>query len=155
MKCAIGHDSHAYYQHLGKPLLLGGVKIIGSQPLKSNSDGDVVLHALTNAISGLTGVNILGAIADNMCINQGIIDSSEYVKEALKYMGKSSITHVSFSIECLTPQLEPYIHDIRLKIANLLALDISCIGFTATTGEELTMFGRGKGILCTCIITST
>ena len=155
MKCAIGHDSHAYYQHLGKPLLLGGVTILGGQPLKSNSDGDVVLHALTNAISGLTGVNILGKIADEMCIKQGIIDSSEYVKEALKYMGKSEIKHVSFSIECLTPQLSTYIHEIRLKIANLLAVDISCIGFTATTGEELTMFGRGKGILCTCIITSS
>ena len=155
MKCAIGHDSHAYYRHLGKPLLLGGVIIMGGQPLKSNSDGDVVLHALTNAISGLTGVNILGKIADEMCIKQGIIDSSKFVIEALKYMGKSEIRHVSFSIECLTPRLEPYIHDIRLKIAKLLAVDISCIGFTATTGEELTMFGRGKGILCTCIITSS
>ncbi len=155
MKCAIGHDSHAYYQHLGKPLILGGINIMNGQPLKSNSDGDVVLHALTNAISGLTGVNILGKIADNMCIKQGIVDSSAYVKEALKHMGKSSITHVSFSIECLTPKLEPYIHDIRLNVANLLALDISCIGFTATTGEELTQFGRGKGILCTCIVTST
>ncbi|MCK5759257.1 MAG: 2-C-methyl-D-erythritol 2,4-cyclodiphosphate synthase [Clostridiales bacterium] len=155
MKCAIGHDSHAYYQHLGKPLLLGGVTIMGGQPLKSNSDGDVVLHALTNAISGLTGVNILGKIADEMCIKHGIIDSSNFVIEALKYMGKSEIKHVSFSIECLTPRLEPYIHDIRLKIAELLAIDISCIGFTATTGEELTMFGRGKGILCTCIITSS
>lgn len=155
MKCAIGHDSHAYYQHLGKPLILGGITIPGGQPLKSNSDGDVVLHALTNAISGLTGVNILGQIADEMCIKHGITDSSEYVREALKYMGKSEIKHVSFSIECLTPKLARYIHDIRLNIAKLLAVDISCVGFTATTGEELTMFGRGKGILCTCIITST
>ncbi|MCD6323249.1 MAG: 2-C-methyl-D-erythritol 2,4-cyclodiphosphate synthase [Clostridiales bacterium] len=155
MKCAIGHDSHAFYQHLGKPLILGGVTIMGGQPLKSNSDGDVVLHALTNAISGLTGVNILGKIADEMCIKNGIIDSSKYVIEALKYMGKSEIKHVSFSIECLNPHLESYIHEMRLKIAELLAVDISCIGFTATTGEELTMFGRGKGILCTCIITSS
>lgn len=155
MKCAIGHDSHSYYQHLGKPLILGGITIPGGQPLKSNSDGDVVLHSLTNAISGLTGVNILGEIADEMCIRHGITDSSEYVKEALKYMGKSEIKHVSFSIECLTPKLARYIHDIRLSIAKLLAIDISCVGFTATTGEELTMFGRGKGILCTCLITST
>ena len=155
MKCAIGHDSHAFYQHLGKPLILGGVTIPGAQPLKSNSDGDVVYHALTNAISGLTGVNILGSIADEMCIKHGITDSAEYVRKALKYMGKSSITHVSFSIECLTPKLSFYIHDIRLNISQLLAVDVSCVGFTATTGEELTMFGRGKGILCTCIVTAT
>jgi len=155
MKCAIGHDTHAYYQHTGKPLILGGITIPGGQPLKSNSDGDVVLHALTNAISGLTGVNILGKIADEMCIKHRITDSSEYVREALKYMGKNKIIHVSFSIECLSPKLEDHIHDIRQSVAKLLALDISCVGFTATTGEELTMFGRGKGILCTCIITST
>lgn len=154
MKCGIGHDSHAYYQHLGKPLILGGITIPDGQPLKSNSDGDVVLHALTNAISGLTGFNILGKVADEMCIRHGITDSSAYVKEALKYMGRSEIKHVSFSIECLTPRLENYIDDIRLSIAKLLAIDISCVGFTATTGEELTMFGRGKGILCTCIITA-
>lgn len=154
MKCAIGHDSHAFYQHLGKPLILGGVTIPGGEPLKSNSDGDVVYHALTNAISGLTGVNILGEIADDMCIKHGIIDSSKYVLEALSYMGKNEIKHVSFSIECLSPKLTTHIHDIRLSIAKLLALDISCVGFTATTGEELTMFGRGKGILCTCIITA-
>lgn len=153
MKCAIGQDSHSFTQKLGKPLLLGGVNIMNGQPLKGNSDADVVLHALTNAISGITGVNILGSIADEMCINDNITDSSMYVREALKYMQNYNIKHVSFSVECLVPKLENYIYDIRNNIANLLAIDISSIGFTAHTGEELTLFGRGKGIMCTCIIT--
>ncbi|MBN2882162.1 MAG: 2-C-methyl-D-erythritol 2,4-cyclodiphosphate synthase, partial [Clostridia bacterium] len=46
MKCAIGQDSHSFTQKLGKPLLLGGVNIMNGQPLKGNSDADVVLHAL-------------------------------------------------------------------------------------------------------------
>ena len=154
MKCAIGQDSHAFYNKPGRPLILGGVKIPGGQPLEANSDGDVIYHALTNAISGLTGVNILGEIADDMCIKHGITDSRRYVEESLKYMGTSVITHVSFSVECLVPKLEHHIHDIRKNIADLLAVDISCVGFTATTGEELTMFGRGKGIHCTCIVTA-
>lgn len=155
MKCAIGQDSHAFYEHLGKPLILGGIIIHNSPPLKGNSDADVVFHALTNAISGITGVNILGKTADKLCIEYGITDSSYFVKEALKYMSNNIISHASFSVECLTPKLSYYIDDIRRNIADLLAIDISCIGFTATTGEELTMFGRGKGIMCTCIITTS
>ncbi|HRX41265.1 MAG TPA: 2-C-methyl-D-erythritol 2,4-cyclodiphosphate synthase [Clostridia bacterium] len=153
MKCAIGQDSHAFTQKLGKPLILGGVSIMNGQPLKGNSDADVVLHALTNAISGITGVNILGSIADEMCIKHNITDSSMYVKEALKYMFNYKITHVSFSVECLVPKLANYIDNIRKNIADLLAIDIGSVGFTAHSGEELTLFGRGKGIMCTCIIT--
>lgn len=153
MKCAIGQDSHAFFQKIGKPLILGGVNIMNGQPLKGNSDADVVLHALTNAISGITGVNILGAIADEMCQTHNIIDSSMYVKEALKYMHDYRITHVSFSVECLTPRLEKYIDAIKNNIADILAIDIGSVGFTAHSGEELTLVGRGKGIMCTCIIT--
>ena len=153
MKCAIGQDSHAFYQKPGKPLILGGISIPNGMPLKANSDGDVVLHALTNAISGITGVNILGRIADEMYRLNNITDSSMYVKEALKYMGDYRIMHVSFSVECLLPKLENYIHEIKKFISNLLAIDIGSVGFTATTGEELTQFGQGKGIMCTCIIT--
>lgn len=153
MKCAIGHDSHAFTQKLGKPLILGGVNIMNSKPLKGNSDADVILHALTNAISGITGVNILGAVADAMCLTNKITDSGMYVKEALKYLHDYNITHVSFSVECLVPKLEKYLDAIRINIADLLAIDIGSVGITAHSGEELTLFGRGKGIMCTCIIT--
>lgn len=153
MKCAIGQDSHAFYQKLGKPLILGGVKIMGGQPLKGNSDSDVILHALTNAISGITGVNILGRTADEMCIKHNIKDSKKYVQEALKHFSGYRVNHVSFSVECKTPRLEKYVDRIRSSIADLLVIDIGSVGFTATTGEELTAFGRGMGIMCTCIIT--
>ena len=50
-----------------KKLILGGVIFEGEPPLNANSDGDVILHAITNAISGITCKNVLGEIADNMC----------------------------------------------------------------------------------------
>ena len=52
-------------------------------PLAGNSDADVVLHALTNAISGLTGVNILGETADRLCLEEGITDSFQYLQAAM------------------------------------------------------------------------
>lgn len=60
---AVGQDSHRFTEE-EKPLYLGGVLFEGCRGLAANSDGDVVLHAITNAVSGLTGVNILGEAAD-------------------------------------------------------------------------------------------
>lgn len=60
MKVAIGQDSHRFdFENKGKKLILGGVVFENEPPMKANSDGDVILHAITNAISGITCVNIL------------------------------------------------------------------------------------------------
>lgn len=70
MKVAIGQDSHRFdLEEKGKKLILGGVEFEGPA-LSANSDGDVIFHAITNAISGITCVNILGSIADEMCKNR-------------------------------------------------------------------------------------
>ena len=96
MKAAIGQDSHRFEESLGKPLILGGVVFPGEPGLLANSDGDVVLHAITNAVSGITGQNILGKIADEMC-RSGITDSAEYLRKALEFM-QGRVSHVSLSM---------------------------------------------------------
>lgn len=144
---SIGQDSHRFeYEIAGKKLILGGIEIEGAPPLAGNSDADVILHALTNAISGLSGVNILGAIADKLCNEDGIKDSKVYLKKALEYLTEYTISHVSFTIECKRPKLSPFIDKIKDSVATLLGVDKSSIGLTATTGEGLTDFGRGEGI---------
>lgn len=152
IRVAIGQDSHRFdFENRDKKLMLGGIQIEGT-PLLGNSDADVVLHALTNAVSGITGVNILGAVADRMCLEEGITDSTAFLAEALKHL-KGQICHVSFSLECSTPKISPHIPRMRKRIAELLKIDESSIGITATTGEGLTDFGRGLGIQCFCILT--
>ncbi|NLN04308.1 MAG: 2-C-methyl-D-erythritol 2,4-cyclodiphosphate synthase [Clostridiaceae bacterium] len=149
-RCAIGQDSHRFSEEKNKPLVLGGIEFEG-KPLLANSDGDVVLHAVTNAISGISGVNILGDIADRMC-QQGITDSKEYLKEALKYLDWE-IVNLSISIECKTPKISPRIKDMKESLAGLLNISEDRIGITATTGENLTAFGQGLGIQVFCILT--
>jgi 2-C-methyl-D-erythritol 2,4-cyclodiphosphate synthase len=147
MKVGIGQDSHRFdFNNSQKKLVLGGVVFEGHCPLMGNSDADVVLHSITNAISGVTCVNILGKISDEMCLSKGITDSREYVKEALKHLGSSRIVHVSVSIECSTPKITPRITEMRESIAKILGIDAGCVGITATSGEGLTPFGRGEGI---------
>lgn len=156
IKFSIGQDSHAFERECtDKPLVLGGVKFDGCPGMKANSDGDVVLHALTNAISGITCRNILGSVADKMCRN-GITDSAKYLEEALNDLAakKASITHVSFTIECLRPKISPKTDEMRKKIGELLGIAPDCVGITATTGEGLTSFGKGEGIMVFCALTA-
>lgn len=145
MKVAIGQDSHRFdFESKDKDLVLGGVVFENCTPTLGNSDADVVLHAITNAISGITCKNVLGKITDEMCQN-GITDSEEYVKEALKYLDEK-IIHISISIECKTPKISPKIEEMRKNIARILSISENSVGITATTGEGLTEFGKGNGI---------
>ena len=153
MRAAIGQDSHRFEEKEGKPLVLGGV-VFPEEPrgFLANSDGDVLLHALTNAVSGITGKNILGAPADRMC-RAGITDSRAYLAEALKDLHEP-VEHVSFSIEGLHPKIAPRAEEIRAQVASLLGIEPSQVGITATTGEGLTDFGKGLGVSVFCIITT-
>lgn len=152
MKVAIGQDSHRIdYKNTEKKLILGGIEFENEFSLQANSDGDVILHAITNAVSGITCVNILGDKAEQMCKN-GILDSEEYLKQALKYL-KEKIVHISISIECKTPKITPKIPEMRTNIARILKVPENCIGITATTGEGLTDCGSGFGISAIAIIT--
>jgi 2-C-methyl-D-erythritol 2,4-cyclodiphosphate synthase len=155
IRTGLGQDSHPFdTENPTKPLTLGGIVFPWGRPLEGNSDADVVLHALTNAISGVTGVNILGKISDELCLQQGITDSRVYVQEALKHLGNWRICHVSFSIECKIPKISPKIEEMKVSIAQLLTLEVQEVGITATSGEELTAFGLGEGIQVLCIVTA-
>ena len=156
MRIGLGKDSHRFdFDDKEKALVLGGV-IFDSEPaLSGNSDADVVLHAITNAISGITCKNILGSRADKLCLEQGITDSTVYLKEALSDLEEENlkIIHLSISIECKFPKITPKVCDMRNSIAQLLNISEKSVGITATTGEDLTPFGQGLGIECIAIIT--
>lgn len=155
VKTGLGQDSHRFdFENQTKKLILGGIVFDDAPPLLGNSDADVVLHALCNAISGVTGVNILGTVADALCQKQGIRDSRVYIQETLKYLKDWQICHVSCSIECKTPKITPKIAAMKASLSELLGLQTEDVGITATTGEGLTAFGRGEGIQVLCIVTA-
>lgn len=161
---AIGQDSHRFVEvdangtpcdpNDNQQLILGGYVIPEGRPLKANSDGDVLLHALTNAISGITCVNILGETADRLCLEKGIKDSSKYLELAQNSLTDQTVTHVSFSIECKIPRLAGHIENIRESVAALLKISPGEVGITATSGEGLSSFGRGEGIMVFCSVTA-
>lgn len=151
---AIGQDSHRFSDD-NNPLVLGGIQFDNERGMLANSDGDVVLHALTNAISGLTGINVLGKTADELC-QSGIKDSAVYLRVALNDLKDKNmqLIHISMSIECKTPKITPKISKMKEQISLLCGIEENSIGITATTGEGLTEFGKGNGIQVFCIATA-
>jgi len=153
---AIGQDSHRFEPSgSSKPLILGGVVIPNCVGLEGNSDADVILHAVANAVSGISGQNILGKISDDLCRN-GQTDSRVYLEKAVETLsvGGWKLTHVSISVEAKRPHLSDHIPTIKKSIASMLFLQESDIGLTATTGEGLTAFGRGEGIQALVIVSA-
>lgn len=154
-RTGIGQDSHRFLtQDSTKPCVLGGIVFDEVPGFNANSDGDVVFHAICNAISSVTGILILGAIADDLCLKAGITDSEIYLKEAMKTLNKQKITHVAITIEAKRPKFKPRIDQMRENIARVMELDPSEVGLTATTGEGLTDFGCGDGVQVFAIITT-
>ncbi|MDW7658732.1 MAG: 2-C-methyl-D-erythritol 2,4-cyclodiphosphate synthase [Bacillota bacterium] len=159
---AIGQDSHRFVteEELAgqpdRPLVLAGVQLPGERPLSGNSDADVVLHALTNAMSGLTTRNILGKRADALCLSQGLTDSAIYLAEAMKDMQDMGweLIHLSIAIEAASPRLSQWFDLMRANLSRLTGLSPGHIGLTATTGEGLTSFGQGAGIQVFCQVSA-
>lgn len=153
VRTGLGQDSHAFEKTpSGKPLKLAGIVFEGPA-LEGNSDADVVLHALCNALTGVHGVVVLGKATDELS-KAGKNDSAEYVKLALSHLGSLKLSHVSVSLECLRPKIVPKIDEMRKNLAKILGLDYRDVAITAHTGEGLTAFGRGEGILASVIVTA-
>ena len=151
-RIGIGQDSHKFTKD--KPLIIGGIKISGKNGFEANSDGDVVLHALFNALSTAIGFKSLGFYADEMC-RKGVTDSKKYIGFILGKLNERNyrINNVAIMIEGKTPRMDEHIDKIKGSLAKILKIKKENIGIAATSGEELTEFGKGKGMQCFCTVT--
>jgi 2-C-methyl-D-erythritol 2,4-cyclodiphosphate synthase len=155
IRTGIGQDSHRFLPpDTSKPCTIAGVIFEDTPGFNANSDGDVVYHAICNAITSLTGVLILGGIADDLCLKDGITDSQVYLEEAMKSLGRQKISHLAISLEGKRPIFGPQLLNMRSNIARVMQLEIQQVGITATSGEGLTDFGCGEGVQCLCILTT-
>jgi len=155
IRTGIGQDSHRFLPvDSSKPCIIGGVIFDDAPGFMANSDGDIVFHAICNAISSITGVPILGAIADDLCLKDGITDSEIYLREALKTLKDITISHVAITIEGKKPKLLCRLDEMKKNIAHIMNLTVADVGITATSGEGLTDFGCGDGAQSFAIVTA-
>jgi len=154
-RIGIGQDSHPFDKGKTRPLVLGGLKISNYNGLKGNSDGDVILHSICNALSSAVGGDSLGTWSDEMCVKQGIKDSKKYLEYILNKIKKKkyAVINISISIEAKKPHLSlQMIAKIKKQIAKMLEISVDQVGITFTSGESLTPFGQGKGIQTLTIV---
>lgn len=158
----IGEDSHGFknenvkWKMKNRYLALGGLKLPQFPALEAESDGDVILHALCNAMASAIGKGSLGTYATGMA-RQGIRDSKKYLQVIQRAMRRQhkNIRHCSISIEAAQPKIDPLSPRLKKSLSKILKIPEDRIGITATSGEKLTPFGRGKGIKCQAIIVCT
>ncbi|MBI3035121.1 2-C-methyl-D-erythritol 4-phosphate cytidylyltransferase [Candidatus Woesearchaeota archaeon] len=152
-RIGFGHDSHKFSLNRGKKLVLGAYTVPNEIGLEANSDGDLILHALFNAISSAIGCKSLGNYADPMS-KKGITDSREYLKVILDKLKEKNmaINNVSISMEARKPNLDIHTDNIKNSLSKILNLEKEMIGITCTSGDDLTAFGKGHGMQCFAVV---
>ena len=150
----LGEDSHAFLSSFDPkfPVKLGGIAFPESRKsFQANSDGDVVLHALCNALMSSVGEKTLSSFADKMS-ERGEKNSEVFLKKALSIARKKhpryEIQNVVISLECAAPTIAPRHEEIQKNISRLLSLPVFRVGLTYTSGEKLSAFGKGEGVRC-------
>lgn len=152
-RTGIGQDSHRFLpEDSSKPCVLGGVIFDDVPGLDDDSDGDVVFHAICNAITSLTGVPILWGVARDLCGKDGITDSSVYLEKALETLCDQKIVHIALSIEGKRPSFQDRIEAMKERISQILRIKKAQVGISVITGAGLTDFGCGDGIQAFCTI---
>ncbi|MBU1309572.1 MAG: 2-C-methyl-D-erythritol 2,4-cyclodiphosphate synthase [Gammaproteobacteria bacterium] len=148
MKLRIGHgfDVHAFGGE--GPITLGGVKIEYSQGLLAHSDGDVVLHALADALLGALALGDIGHhFPDTDAAFKGI-DSRILLRKVFAEVQSAGfvIGNVDITILAQAPKMAPHIGAMRQCIADDLGCTLSQVNVKATTTEKLGFVGRKEGI---------
>ena len=140
MRIGHGFDVHAFGEN--RPLIIGGVEVPYHTGFIAHSDGDVALHALTDAILGAAALGDIGKLFPDTDMQYKNADS----RGLLRKIGNVDVTIIAQS-----PKMRPYIDAMRVKIAEDLQCDIEQVNVKATTTEKLGFTGRSEGIACEAV----
>jgi 2-C-methyl-D-erythritol 4-phosphate cytidylyltransferase/2-C-methyl-D-erythritol 2,4-cyclodiphosphate synthase len=153
VRTGIGHDSHPFGP--GMPLALGGVEIAGAPRLAGHSDGDVVLHALADAMLGATGGGDLGRVFPADTRTPLGIASGRLLEEVRQRAEAAGWRPVSVDVTVVgaRPRLGAYLEPMRDSIAALLGLDRSAVNVKASSGNLDGAEGAGRSISALAIAT--
>lgn len=154
IKIGFGRDIHSLSKLEGRELVLGGIKIPFEKKVIAHSDGDVLYHALAEAILGALGKGDLGIYFPENDDKYDNFDSRKIVLKTLKFLSSMhyKINNVDISIICEKPKLRPYIKYIKESVQKLLSLTEDCVSIKAQTNEKIDGVGEGLAIEVIAVI---
>jgi 2-C-methyl-D-erythritol 2,4-cyclodiphosphate synthase len=152
MRIGSGIDVHAFGP--GDFVMLGGVRVAHTHGVLAHSDGDVVLHALTDALLGAAGLGDIGQhFKDSDPRWQGA-DSKHFVRTVMDMLRARGLRVGNADVTVLAerPKLSPVRDDIRRQVAKLLEVTVEEVNVKATTTEKLGFLGRAEGIAAHAVV---
>ena len=137
MRIGYGWDSHEFKR--GIPLKIGGLTLPHSHGLGGHSDGDVLLHAITDALLGAVAAPDIGSLFSPSDPQWKGADSAVFLAEALKRVRTAGyeVTNIDSTLILAAPKIGPHAANIRAHVAELLGLPLDCVGIKAKTPEGM------------------
>lgn len=151
-RTGIGTDIHRLVED--RPLVIGGIEIPCPVGLLGHSDGDVLLHAIIDAILGATGLGDIGTHFPDTSVEWKDANSRQLLvitKEAI-YEKQWEVVNLDTVIHAEQPKMEPFKGQMKRAIAELLHIDFSAVNIKAKTNEGLDAIGNGQAIGATAMI---
>jgi len=151
IRCGIGYDVHRLVED--RQLILGGVAIAHPRGLEGHSDGDVLSHAIADAMLGAIGAGDIGRHFPNTDESIRGISSIEILKRVTALLAgkRARVVNVDATIIAEAPRIAPHISAMRKKIAQAIDTGEAQVSIKATTNEKLGALGRGEGIAAMAI----
>ena len=146
-RVGLGYDVHRLCP--GRPLVLGGVNVPCDSGLAGHSDGDVLVHAIMDALLGAAGLRDIGHYFPNTDPQYKNISSLRLLEQVGKLIQEQGweVGNIDSSLAAENPQLAPFIDKMKENIGKTLGIDIDSVGIKVTTNEGLGFVGRGEGIV--------
>jgi 2-C-methyl-D-erythritol 2,4-cyclodiphosphate synthase len=137
MRIGYGWDSHEF--KVGVPLMIGGVRLKHPKGLAGHSDGDVLLHALTDAILGSVAAGDIGKYFPPSDPKWKGANSVVFLEEALHQLHTRGyrVVNVDTTLIMAAPKITPHAKEIQKRVAELLGVDPDCVGIKAKTPEGM------------------
>jgi len=152
-RVGIGYDSHRF--SAGRPLRLGGVTIPHTHGLAGHSDGDVVLHAVVDALLGAVAAGDIGTFFPDDDPQWKGADSTRFLKKVLDTLQQDhyAVRQVDVTVIAERPKLAERIAAMRAATAKALNVDVAAVSIKAKTNEGMGWLGRGEGIAAVAVAT--
>lgn len=152
MRIGHGYDVHAFAP--GDHVMLGGVRIPHDRGIRAHSDGDVLLHALCDALLGAAALGDIGRHFPDSDARWRGADSRMLLKEVLKLLAARGLKPLQMDATVIAeaPKLSPHIAAICATLAADLSLPLDCVNVKATTSEGLGAIGRGEGLAVHAVV---
>ena len=151
-RTGLGFDVHRLVQ--GRALILGGVRVPHELGLEGHSDGDALLHAVTDALLGAAGAGDIGSLFPSEDPRWSGAESRVFLARAIEVVAERGYRAVQLDSVVMAerPRLAPHIPDMRKNLASHLSLAESEVSIKATTCDRLGFVGRGEGIAAQAVV---